>query len=276
MTLVSSLALVLPAAAQSSVSPEQFVAMGLAGLLGLLLGSFLNVCSLRWPEDQSVIRPRSACPACGAPVRAFDNIPVLSWLLLRGRCRNCSAPISIQYPAVELATGLIWAGMVATWGIEPEALRGALFFTLLLGIAASDARFYIIPDQFSLGGLGIGLALAFLPGGIEWLDAVVGAVTGFLLLWFIAWAGEKAFGKEAMGGGDIKMMAMVGAFVGWQGVLLTLFLGAFLGSVIFGPISMKTGKLVPFGIFLAVGAAATWLVGDALVDWYLDWAFGPR
>ncbi|TVP79952.1 MAG: prepilin peptidase, partial [Gemmatimonadales bacterium] len=165
------------------MTPELLLAIGMAGVLGLLLGSFLNVCSLRWPQDQSVIRPRSACPRCGAPVRALDNVPVLSWLLLRGRCRSCSAPISPQYPAVELATGLIWAGMVATWGIEPEALRGALFFTLLLGIAVSDARFYIIPDQFSLGGLGIGLALAFLPGGIAWLDAVIGAVTGFLLLW---------------------------------------------------------------------------------------------
>lgn len=248
----------------------------LAGLFGLLLGSFLNVCTIRWPQDQSVVRPRSRCPGCGEPIAARDNVPVLSWVLLRGKCRRCRAPISAQYPAVELLTALLWAGPVLVLGPTWEALRAAVFLTLLLGIAVSDARFYIIPDQFSIGGTALGLGLAFLPGGLTWTEALAGAAVGFLLLWFVAWAGEKAFRKEAMGGGDIKMMAMLGAFLGVPGVLLTLFLGSLLGAVIFGPISMKTGKLVPFGIFLALGGAATFLVGDALVTWYLDWAFGPR
>ncbi len=247
-----------------------------AGAFGLLLGSFLNVCALRWPEDRSVIRPRSSCPGCGAAIAWYDNVPVLSWLLLRGRCRRCGAGISIQYPMVELATGLSWAGMVLLHGPEWEALRGAILLTLLLGIAVSDARFYIIPDQFSVGGAVLGFVLAFLPGGIDWLQALAGAAVGFFLLWFVAWAGEKAFRKEAMGGGDIKMMALLGAFLGVPGVLLTLFLGSFLGAAIFGPISWKTGKLVPFGIFLALGGAATYLVGDALVAWYMEYAFGPR
>jgi leader peptidase (prepilin peptidase)/N-methyltransferase len=163
--------------------------------------------------------------------------------------------------------------MVLLHGLEPEAARGAIFLTILLGIAVSDARFYIIPDQFSLGGLVIGLALAPLAPTMGFLAALTGAAAGFALLWFVAWAGEKVFKKEAMGGGDIKMMAMIGAFLGLQGVFLTLFLGSLLGTLIFGPISVKTKRLVPFGVFLAVGAAVTYGWGEALVDWYTEWAF---
>jgi leader peptidase (prepilin peptidase) / N-methyltransferase len=244
-----------------------------AGLFGLAFGSFLNVCSLRWPRDESVVTPRSACPGCGNPIAWYDNVPVLSWIVLRGRCRGCGEGISFQYPAVELVTALVWGGMFLLWGPSWEALRGAVFLTILLGIAASDARFYIIPDQFSLGGALLGVALAFASPRITWVDSLVGAAVGFFLLWFVAWAGEKAFKKEAMGGGDIKMMAMIGAFVGVWGVFLSLFLGALLGAVIFGPISMRTGKLVPFGIFLAVGAAVSYGWGEVLVDWYTGWAF---
>ncbi len=245
-----------------------------AFVVGLALGSFLNVCALRWPQDESVVRPPSRCPACGEGVRWYDNVPVLSWLLLRGRCRSCGEGISAQYPLVELVTGLAWGGSVLLHGPELEALRGALFLTILLGIAVSDARFYIIPDQFTLGGTALGLILALGTPAIGIEQALAGAVAGFGLLWFTAWAGEKVFKKEAMGGGDIKMMALIGAFLGIQGVFLGLFLAAFLGAVIFGPISIRTGKLVPFGIFLAAGAAVTYAWGDLLVGWYMAWAFG--
>ncbi len=247
----------------------------LAGLFGLAIGSFLNVCSLRWPNDESVVSPRSRCPACGRGIRWHENLPVVSWILLGGRCRGCRGWISIQYPLVELATGAIWGGMVFVHGVDIEALRGALFLTILLGIAASDARTYIIPDQFSIGGTVLGLALAFASPEITWIESLLGAAIGFFLLWFVAWAGEKVFRKEAMGGGDIKMMALIGAFTGGWGVALSLFLGSLLGALIFGPISMRTGKLVPFGIFLALGAAVTYLFGDLIVAAYLDWAFGP-
>lgn len=245
-----------------------------AGIFGLAIGSFLNVCTLRWPVDESVLRPASHCPSCGTPIRWRDNVPVVSWLRLRGRCRACGEGISIQYPLVELSTALVWAGTFAHAGLSAEGLRGALFLTILLGISLSDARFYIIPDPFTLGGTVLGLAMAFFPGGVSITQGAVGAAVGFGLLWGVGKAGTWLFGKEAMGGGDIKMMAMVGAFLGVPGVLLTIFLGALLGSVIFGPISWRTGKLVPFGIFLAAGAAVTYGWGDALIGWYVARVLG--
>ena len=243
--------------------------LGLIGLLGLILGSFLNVCALRWPRDESVTHPWSHCPGCGEGVGWYDNVPVLSWVLLRGRCRHSSAWISLQYPLVEAATGLIWGGMMWNHGLEVEALRGAMFLSILLGIAISDARFYIIPDQFTIGGAALGFGLSSLTPALGIIPSLLGGLFGFVLLWVLAWVGEKVLKTETMGGGDIKMMGMIGAFLGVQGVLLSLFLGALLGALIFGPISYKTGKLVPFGIFLAIGAAATFLWGDWVVESYL-------
>jgi leader peptidase (prepilin peptidase)/N-methyltransferase len=242
-----------------------------AGVLGAVIGSFLNVCILRWGAEpkQSVVRPPSRCPTCGRALRWSDNIPIVSWLLLGGRCRGCREPISVQYPLVELATGLIWALMAWRFGFGLEALRGAAFATILLGIAITDARAYIIPDEFSLGGLALGVLFALVAGRQPLGTALLGAAVGFGLLWLLAVAGEWLFKQEAMGGGDIKMMAMVGAFLGWQGTLLTIFLGALIGSLIFVPLSLAGRKrLVPFGIFLAIGAAACYLVGPAILSWY--------
>ena len=247
-----------------------------AGLLGAVIGSFLNVCILRWPREESVIRPRSHCPGCGRQIAAWDNIPILSWLLLRGRCRHCQARISIQYPLIELCVALIWAAMAWHYGLEVKALSGAVFFTILLGIALTDAREYIIPDEFSLGGLVIGLLFSLAGGFSGIVTALVGAVVGFALLWIVGAAGTRMFKEDAMGGGDIKMMAMVGAFVGWQGVLLTVFLGALLGTLVFVPLSLVGKKrLVPFGVFLSLGAAATWLAGAAVIAWYKNFVLVP-
>jgi leader peptidase (prepilin peptidase) / N-methyltransferase len=240
-----------------------------AGLFGTAIGSFLNVCVHRLPRGESVVTPRSRCPGCGHAIGWQDNIPVLSYLLLRGKCRGCGTRISVRYPLVELASGALWLAAVLVWGAEWQALVMAVFFTLLLGIALTDLSHYIIPDAFSIGGLVIGLALAFLPGGLTIVQAAIGAVVGFGLLFLVAWVGEWIFRKPAMGGGDIKMMAMVGAFLGPIGVVLTIFLGALLGSLIFGPISLKTGKLVPFGIFLALGALVTAVWGEPMIDWYV-------
>jgi leader peptidase (prepilin peptidase)/N-methyltransferase len=260
----------------------------LAGVYGAMLGSFLNVCVYRLPRDESVIHPRSRCPSCGKPIAWYDNIPALSWLLLLGRCRSCKARISVQYPLVEVAVGLVWFGGAAQFGITVEGLSAAVFVTLLLGIALTDAQHYVIPDIFSLGGAAAGIAFALLPGGLPWWRAVLGAALGYGLLWFVRWAGDLALrrgwigGKEletvleegeertTMGEGDLRMMAMVGAFLGPVGVVLTIFLGSLAGSLVFVPLRLSGRQVaVPFGVFLAVGAVAALLVGPDLVAWYL-------
>jgi leader peptidase (prepilin peptidase)/N-methyltransferase len=253
------------------VTPDMPLFVVIAGVFGAVIGSFLNVCILRWGAEpkESIVRPPSHCPKCGVGLRWYDNIPMISWLVLRGRCRGCRAPISVQYPLIELVTALIWAFMVWRHGPSLEALRGAVFATVLLGIAMTDARAYLSPDEFSLGGLALGILFALAAGKQALGVALLGGAVGFGLLWLVAIAGEWMFKQEAMGGGDIKMMAMVGAFLGWQGTLLTIFLGALIGSLIFVPLALLgKKKLVPFGIFLAIGAAATYLVGPAILTWY--------
>jgi leader peptidase (prepilin peptidase)/N-methyltransferase len=257
-----------------------------AGLFGLAIGSFLNVCSLRWPEEQSVVSPPSHCPRCNEQVRWYDNLPVVSWLMLRGRCRFCREPISIQYPLVELASALVWAGAFYAHGPTWEALRGSVFLTILFGIALSDARFYIIPDEFSRGGTVVGLAMAFLPGGIEWLPAFLGAAVGYAGLWLVAVGGtwiikrvfpgrlEEAGVDQAMGGGDIKMMMMVGAFVGPWGVMETLFIGSVFALLVFAPLASFSKRLIPLGVFLAAAGAVTYAWGEALLSWYLTQVVG--
>ena len=239
-----------------------------AAFFGLSIGSFLNVCILRLPAGQSIFRPRSACPSCKRQLSWYENIPVFSWVALRGRCRTCGTRISIQYPLIELGTALIWVGSSLYFGDLWQALSAAVFGTLLLGIAITDAREYIIPDEFSLGGLVLGLALSFAAGGITPLMSFIGAAVSFAVMYVVAVVGEWAFKKPALGGGDIKMMAMVGAFLGPLYSLLTIFVGSAVGAVIFGPIGLKTGKLVPFGVFLAVGAAVVYLWGGDMVNWY--------
>lgn len=245
-----------------------WIVIAYAALIGAAVGSFLNVCIYRLPEGESVVRPRSRCPECDMAIGWRDNVPVVSWLLLRGKCRGCGTGISIQYPLVELLTLAIWLAAAFRYGFSWQALSAAIFFTLLLGIALTDARTYIIPDEFTLGGLVMGLALAFAPAGLTFLESLGGAALGFGLLWGAAALGEWWLKKPAMGGGDIKMMAMVGAFLGPLGALLTIFLGALIGTIVFLPISIRTGKLVPFGIFLALGAAVTEVWGGALIEWY--------
>jgi leader peptidase (prepilin peptidase)/N-methyltransferase len=277
--------------------PIEWFGVMAAGVFGAAFGSFLNVCIVRLPEDGSLLKPPSRCPQCGTSIAWYDNIPIVSWLVLRGRCRQCGKGISIQYPIIEAVTAALWAaaawyyvvaphGPATEWHARLDGLTAAIFGTILLGIAVTDARHYLIPDEYTWGGLIIGLMLSWrgvLDGGsFSWrlgldgfLAALIGAATGFVLLYFVAWAGEKAFGKEAMGGGDIKMMTMVGAFVGWKGVLLTIFGGALLGTLIFVPLSLKQKRLVPFGVFLAAAAAVTFVFGDQILTWYLGFAGGP-
>lgn len=249
-----------------------------AGVFGLVFGSFLNVCIVRLPHEdakaRSLIRPPSSCPKCGREIVWYDNIPVVSWLVLRGKCRWCAQPISIQYPLIELSVAVLW--LLAAWrgGATVPALAGALFLTILLGIAIIDARHYVIPDELSYGGLVAGLLLALAGGVHGFLFALLGAAAGGLTLYAVRVIGGWVLKQEAMGWGDVKMLAMIGAFVGWTGVLLTVFLGALVGSAIFLPLQIKGKRLVPFGVFLAVGAAVTYFFGNQVISWYLQFLRG--
>ncbi|HVM42872.1 MAG TPA: prepilin peptidase [Gemmatimonadales bacterium] len=272
------------------MTPAEIVVVAFVAVFGAMLGSFLNVCVWRLPRGESVILPASHCPGCGKPIAWYDNVPVLSYLALGGRCRHCGMRISLQYPLIELVVGLVWAGAVLWFGLSVDALGAALLTTLALGIALTDARHYTIPDEFSLGGLGAGLLLSLAPGGLSFVDALLGAASGFALLWVVKTAGDWALarglikGEEldqvleegekptSLGLGDLKMMAMVGAFLGWRGVLLTAFLGSLSGVVIFVPLLLlKRRAPVPFGVFLAIGAVVTVVAGDWLLGWYGAW-----
>jgi leader peptidase (prepilin peptidase) / N-methyltransferase len=248
----------------------------LAGMVGAALGSFLNVCIYRWPAELSVISPPSRCPACEHQLGWRDNIPIFGWIVLRGRCRYCGARVSAQYPLIELVTALIWIAAVARFGLDVEALRSATFLTILLGIAMTDAREMVIPDQFTLIGGAMGLGLAAVPGGMSFRAALLGAVVGYVMLWGVKLLAEKVLGKPALGVGDIHMMVLVGAFLGLSGVMLTLMLGSFLGLIIGLPLMLVRGRLkmlgsyLPLGTFLALGAALVHVWGPAMIDWYLN------
>jgi leader peptidase (prepilin peptidase)/N-methyltransferase len=255
------------------VVADPFIAAAVS-IVGLCFGSFLNVCILRLPKEQSLLRPPSTCPQCGQRIAWFDNIPVVSWLALRGKCRHCGAPISLQYPLIELLVGLVWLLSYLLYGLTLHALAGAVLGTILLGIGITDARHYLIPDEYTWGGLVLGLGLSLGGGWQGLVYAVIGAAAGFILLYVVGEVGRWLFKEDAMGGGDIKMMAMVGSFVGWKGVLLTIFAGALFGTIIFVPLSLRRKRLVPFGVFLAVGAAVTFLWGTEILEWYRHFLSG--
>ena len=275
-----------------------------AALLGAVIGSFLNVCIVRWPEGESVVRPASRCPRCGREVRWYENVPVLSWIALRARCAGCGLPISPLYPAIELLVALGWLAAFVGFGPTLEALRVAVFGTVLLGIAATDARRYLIPDGFTVFLFLWGLATSMVAWGTAGetlfaapFDAFIGACTGAGAIAIVGWLGERVFKKEAMGFGDVTMMAGVGAALGPQRALLTVIVGAFLGAVASvtilvpaayvlhrrrtaGPVggTNESGgddrpafepPLVPFGVFLAPAAFLTLLWGDRMISWYL-------
>ena len=262
-------------------------------VIGACIGSFLNVCISRWPAELSVVKPRSRCPRCERPIAWHENIPVVSWLLLRGKCRGCALPISLQYPAVELLVALGWVAALAAFGPTLEAFRMAVFGTLLFGIAMTDAQSYLIPDGFTVFGLLFVLAMSVVSAFVgdvshfaaPW-GAFLGACAGAGAITIIGWLGEVALKKEAMGFGDTTLMAVVGAALGPEKALLTIIAGAFVGATFFliivAPIvagrARKSGEAfafpdVPFGVFLAPAALLTLLWGDRLIAWYIQHAF---
>ena len=260
----------------------------LAFVLGALVGSFLNVCVSRWPQDQSVVSPPSRCPKCARPIRWHENIPIFGWLRLRGRCAGCREAISPIYPLVELVVALIWLAAVVHYGPTFTALRVAIFATVLLGIALTDAMHYVIPDGFTVFGFVWGIAAAFIGASVSetlpfagLYDSLIGACVGAGAIAIAGWLGEVALKKEAMGFGDVTLMAVVGAALGPQRSLLTVFLGAALGAVSFlvlvYPIAWVQSRrereavdvpLVPFGVFLAPAAMIALIFGQGMIDWY--------
>jgi leader peptidase (prepilin peptidase) / N-methyltransferase len=243
----------------------------LLGLLGLCLGSFLNVVIYRLPLGRSLARPRSACPACAAPIAPYDNIPVLSWILLRGRCRRCKASIAVRYPIVE-AIGALCVLTAAAVSVSPAgAAVRAVFLLSMVTVTLIDYDHRIIPDEISLGGIPLGLLTCTLIG-VTRVDALIGAAAGAGSLMGIALLYSVVRKVDGMGGGDIKLAGTLGAFLGWQGVLLTLILGSLLGSVL-GIALIASGRgsgktALPFGTFLAPAAALILVVGPRIWAWY--------
>ncbi|MCB1008161.1 MAG: prepilin peptidase [Acidobacteria bacterium] len=244
-----------------------------SGLVGLVVGSYLNVVVHRLPEGESTVTPRSRCPRCGAPIRARDNLPVLSWLLLKGRCRDCGEPISIRYPLLEATTGALFAGAVARYGFALAALAAALLSALLVVLAAIDLDHFWLPDKITLPGIALGLvAQLLLPAG-SLARGLQGALVGAGVLLLLAGLWELVRGVEGMGLGDVKMLAMIGAFLGGTGVVVTLVVSTLLGSLA-GLALLARGRggmdaKLPFGVFLSAGGIFSLFAGEAVARAYL-------
>jgi leader peptidase (prepilin peptidase)/N-methyltransferase len=262
-------------------------------LFGLIIGSFLNVCIVRIPERKSIVMPASACPKCGAPIRPYDNIPVISYLLLGGKCRKCKTKISAMYPVVELLTGILFFACYRAFGLTPEAAKCAAFSALMIVLVFTDLRERVLPDVVNYTGFGIGLGISFFTqptdGTALWLanhvfafpppapvlsfaDALLGAAVGGGLLWLVSEAYFRLRGREGMGLGDVKMMLMAGAFLGTKRTLLTILAGSLLGSLL-GLVFIlarrkESNYELPFGSFLGMAALLVVFFGTPVVNWY--------
>lgn len=277
--------------------PQPFIYV-VAGIFGAIIGSFLNVVVHRLPREESIVLPSSRCPECGATIAFYDNVPVLSYLMLGGRCRACKTHISARYPAVEAITALLWVAVAWRDGLSFALPFDLIFITAIIALVFIDAEHMILPNVITYPGIVFAfvarLALPYLMGkphfddldmllagvlaGMPlWAASLIGGVIGALVgggsLWLMGWAWEKLRGIEAMGLGDVKMMFMVGAYLGWRLTILNLFLGVLSGSLIGIAMMMRQGKrdmqmLLPFGVFLGIGAIAALLIGRYIVEWY--------
>ena len=268
------------------------------GVLGALIGSFLNVVIHRLPREESVVFPNSRCPSCGAVIAFYDNVPVLSYVALRGRCRSCKEHISARYPAVELLTASIFVAVAWRDGLTLLLPFDLLFASAILALIFIDAEHMLLPNAITYPGIALALVtrllIPYLTGrpyfddleslhtgvlaGIPlWAVSIIGSGIGALVgggsLWLMGWTWEKLRGIEAMGLGDVKMMFMVGAYLGWRLTIVTIFVGVLSGSVIGILLMLKQGKrsmqmLLPFGVFLGIGSLTALLVGSEIVTWY--------
>jgi leader peptidase (prepilin peptidase)/N-methyltransferase len=251
---------------------ETAVESAIVAMVGLAVGSFLNVVIHRLPRKQSLVSPGSRCPDCGSAVRWYDNIPVLSYAALGGRCRSCRTRISVRYPLVELATAALFVGHYFAFGWTPLLAVRLVFVTAMVALFTIDLEYRLLPNGITFPGIAAGLAFSlFLPPGF--VSALIGVLAGGGFLWLVSEAYFRYARAEGMGGGDVKMLAMVGAFLGWKLTLLTLVLSSLVGSVAgLTIIALRRGGLkseLPFGTFLALAGLAASIWGERILAWYL-------
>lgn len=253
------------------MTPETFFLV-VAGLFGLLVGSFLNVCIFRLPRGTSIVWPASACGSCKRELRWFENIPIVSWVVLGAKCARCKAPISIQYPLVEAITAVLFVLVTATTPAGPQLAAHLLFVCALIVLFGIDLEHQILPNSITLPGIVIGVLFS-LVGPPGWRASLLGVLLGGGVLYAIAWGYYAVRREEGLGMGDVKMLGMIGAFLGWQAVLLTLVLASLSGALIgVAMISLQRGSMkyaLPFGTFLAIGALVAMLAGQPIIDWYV-------
>jgi leader peptidase (prepilin peptidase)/N-methyltransferase len=242
-------------------------------VLGTIIGSFVNVCIHRIPQDKSIITPSSHCPRCKTPIRFYDNIPLVSFMILKGRCRKCHVSISLRYPLVEFLMGLFSFMLLLRFGISTLYLIYLTFFAALTLVSFIDLPHRIIPDVISLPGIIIGLVISLLHPQLSIKDSFIGVLLGGGSLYLVASIYHIITKREGMGGGDVKLLAMIGAFIGWKGVLFTILCSSFIGSIVGVALmlisSADSKYAVPFGPFLSLGAIIYVLWGEALIGWYL-------
>jgi len=245
---------------------------GLVAVFGALVGSFLNVCIYRLPREESIVWPGSHCPSCRAPIAWYDNVPLLSYVWLRGRCRNCRLPITVRYPLVEAANAAGYVTILWVFGAGWTTVLYCILFSALLVVTGTDLSDYFIPNSITRPGIALGLLGAATVLPVSLMDASLGVAIGGGIIWFLVWVSPYLFGKEGMGKGDVKLVAMIGAFLGWKPALLTIMIGSLAGSVIgIGLIAfglMKREDYIPFGPYLVFGALISMFFGQPLLDWY--------
>ena len=243
-------------------------------IVGLCVGSFLNVCIYRLPESQSIVRPRSKCPKCGKLIAFYDNVPLFSYLWLKGRCRHCQVKIGLRYPTIELLGGLFALATFLKFGLSAEAFIYYAFIASMLVVTFIDLDHRIIPDVITLPGIPICFAASFALPSINYKAALLGILVGGGSLFLVAWIYSLITKKEGMGGGDIKLLAMMGGLVGWQGVAFTIFVSSLVGTLSGFAVMLHSRKgmklAIPFGPFLAIGAITYIFFGTPLIDWYFN------
>ncbi len=244
-------------------------------LFGTIFGSFINVLIYRLPRNKSIVRPPSSCPHCGERIEFYDNIPLLSYIVLGGKCRHCRHAITIRYPAVELLSGLLAVAAIYRSGLRAAGFEAVFLSFVFIAVFFIDLEFTIIPDVFTIPGIIIGLGASFIPGSlVSWSQSLVGLLVGGISFFLVGALGQFLFRKEALGFGDVKFAAMTGAFLGWQNLILVLILASFLGSVVGIAVILVSGRrgkstYIPFGPFLVAGALVAMYFGTTMIRAYL-------